>query len=558
MLNSLTIENVAVIKKQTVDFAPGFNVFSGETGAGKSVLIDSINAVTGSRLARDIVRFGENSALISAEFSGLKKSVLESIASEGVYPDADGRVTISRRIGADGRSTCRVNGEVVSLSILKKIGGELINIHGQHDSQILLRPDSYYLFLDRLSGSPDKFDKYAKTYAAVVAADREIKRLSAEQSGRESLASELRETVSELDAANVTVGEYDALKKKSELIRKREKLASLLAKAAALLSGSDADGAVSMAQSAARLVEKAAEADEELAAHAAAVADAASVLGAEADHIGSELEELEFYAAEADRIESRLASLEELFSKYGVGEKHLLEVRDDAAARLEGLDPSGAKLAEKKHERNLLARSLISDADELTAARSDAAEKLGRAVNESLKDLSMPNAVFEVRLTQRAYGPTGRDDVEFLFSANPGSPPSPISKVASGGELSRLMLALKEALTDADDVDTLIFDEIDSGVSGRAATAIASKMRAIAAKRQVLCVTHLAQISAAADRHFLIEKTVRNGETFAETRELDYEGRVEENARIIGGMKVTQAGRLAAKQLIESAASGKG
>lgn len=559
MLCELYISNVAVIASQTIDFSPGLNVFTGETGAGKSIVIDSINAVTGARTPRDLIRAGEDTANISAVFRDIGAAALSAAEGAGFAPDEDGCLTLSRRLSRDGRSVCRINGETVTVPVLREVGMALINIHGQHDNQSLLRPELNHTFLDKMAGAQAILAQYRARYGEVVACDREIKKLTMDDAERARLSDLLNYQIGEIEAANVSPGEYDSLLEEREVIRNAEKISEALALCARALSGDEDDpevpGAVQLSQEAADSLNAVADVSADFTRHSGALRDAACILSDEADYIRGCMDKADYSPEEAERVEARLSELHSLMRKYGSTEDNIITFCEDAKKRLGGLETSGDRLASLRAARPALVKALVAAGAALTQSRQDAGRVFAAEIEKDLRFLDMPDAVFGVSIETAPYGPDGCDNVVFSISANPGEPPRPLNKVASGGELSRIMLAIKDVLAGRDDIDTLIFDEIDSGVSGRAAGKIALKLRDVAAHRQVICVTHLAQIAAAAGEHLLIKKTVANGRTYTSISPLDRDGRIEELARITGGLNVTDAQRRAAASLLDEGQS---
>ncbi len=552
MLSELYIENAAVIKRQNVSFGPGLNVFTGETGAGKSIVIDSINALTGGKLAKDLIRTGEDSAVISGVFTDIGQANLTRLKELGFEPDEEGVLTVSRRVSREGRGVCRVNSRQVTVSTLREISAGLINIHGQADNQDLLRPEMNHVFLDKIAGNDDIRDRYAEAYDAVVSADRRIKKLSSDSAETARLRDVIEYQIAEIDSAQIKVGEYDSLKERCEVMKNSSRLASLLSEALSALSGDgDSDGASPLSALAAERISKASAFTSELDKHCERVRDAGYTLADEAEFLTDYVDGLDFSPEQLDEAQSRLALIERLKNKYGGTEEEILSFRDDQALRLAELDGGSEELDRLRAGRPELVRALVDAGRELTSSRLDAGRRFSVSIEKALAFLDMPGAVFRTKIEKKAYSHEGCDEIAFLFSANPGQEPAPLDRIASGGELARLMLAIKDVLAEKDDIDTLIFDEIDTGVSGRAAGKIAVKLASVAKNRQVICVTHLGQVAAAADTHLLIRKTVENDSTFTQVLELDRQGRIDEIARIIGGLHVTDTQRAAAAQLID-------
>ncbi len=539
MLSQLYIENIAVIEKASVDFDAGFSALTGETGAGKSILIDSISAILGERTSRELIRAGAKSAFVSATFTRPGGRALRALEELGYAPEDDGTLIVQREIGAD-RTVCRINGRPATVSALKKVGPLLVNIHGQHESYGLLSPENHLGYLDSMGLPEDLAARYRRAYAELRRVRRELEscRMDSEQKARQTDL--LTYQINELEAADLHPGEQEELQRKKNLFRNSERVAGALAQAKEALAGSEeAGGAVSAVSSAAEALAGAARYLPEL----QGLAERLQSISYDLEDCGAELRnydsKLEYDPAELEKIEARLDAIYRLSLKYGGTVEKMLAFLDRSRAELAKIslsDETAARLKKEYREDAELAKKL---AGELSAWRKKAAEEFAARVRDELRFLNMPNVAFEVHRESVPLGPAGGDGVEFLISANPGEPPRPLAKIASGGELSRIMLAVKTVLAGHDDVGTLIFDEVDTGVSGNAAQKVGLKLREVSGSRQVICVTHLAQIAALADAQYLIEKQVRGGRTFTQVRRLDEEGRKRELARIIGGAQIT-------------------
>lgn len=558
MLDCLYIENIAVIERAEIHFQEGFSALTGETGAGKSIIIDAINAVLGERTRRDLVRTGSDSARVSALFSELSAATTDQLAQLGFAPDEDGNLLITRTISAEGKTGCSVNGRPATASLLREIGRLLVDLHGQHENQQLLSVDQHLAYLDRFGELDGVRGEYAAIYREWHRVKRELAETDMNEQEKERRLDLLRYQINEIEAAELHVGEEEELQARRTLYRNAEKVAGQLQKTDALLFGDeDSDGAVSMAQQAvaaavtsARYLTQAEEPAERLQAALYELQDAA-------EELRTVSESLDFDPRERDEAEERWEVLRRLTSKYGSTVEEVLEFLERARAELQNIEFADERLQRLTDEERRLHGQLEQAAERLTDQRQKTARRFAEAVKEQLAFLDMPSVSLVIDRQPAEYSAAGADRIEFLMSANVGEPPKPITRVASGGELSRIMLAIKSVLAEADEIDTLIFDEIDTGISGRAASRVGNRLRLTANSvsenrhRQVLCVTHLAQIAAQAQQHYLIEKSVRDGRTFTEVTLLSAEQREQELARIIGGA-VTSANRQAAREMLEN------
>ena len=555
MLQSLYIENIAVIERADIAFDAGLNVLTGETGAGKSIVIDAINAVLGERISRDIVRTGSDEARVTALFSDLSPAAAEALREWGIEPDEDGCLLIQRTISAEGKGTCRIGGRPVTVSILRDVGRRLVNIHGQHENQALLSPERHVTYLDRLGGHAPLLEAYCAVYERLCSLRRELDKADMDETMKARRIDLLRYQIDEIEAAELTAGEEEELEASRRLYRHAEAVAEGMMAAKEALSGDeDTMGALSRLEGAASALSGAGRYMEEAAVLSKRVENALYELEDCADELRDLLSRLEFDPAELDRVEARLDLIRRLFSKYGPGIPDVLAYAEQARQELDDIENADERQARLRQALAAAERDAAEAAARLTDARTKTAERFSKSVMEQLAFLDMPHVTMEVSITPASLSSGGADQVEFLMSANPGEPPRSIAKIASGGELSRVMLAIKSVLADADDIDTLVFDEIDAGISGRAAWKVGVKLRETARgsdgsrSRQVLCVTHLAQIAAQADHHLLIAKSVRDGRTYTDVRPLNEDGRMEELARIIGG-EATPASREAAREM---------
>lgn len=560
MLWSLHIENIAVIEKADITFDAGFNVLTGETGAGKSIVIDSINAVLGERVSRDLVRAGSGQAAVSAVFSDLSAAAEDKLRELGFETDEDGMLLIQRTISAEGKGGCRINGRPATVSMLRECGRLLVNIHGQHENQALLAPEKHVEYLDRLGGLLPLRAEYRSAYDGWQHLRRQLDAVQMDEDQKLRRLDLLRYQVDEIEAAELVPGESAQLQERRTFFRNVEKIAQGLYAARALLQGDeDADGvltgvltgverAVSQVQDAGRYMDEAAKLGERM-------ENLQYDLEACAEEVRALTEQLEFDPQELEQVEARLDVIRRLTAKYGPEEEDVLAFCENARQELEQIETADETAARLRMQLEKAEEAVGAAAQRLTAARRKAAEIFTRDVLEQLRFLDMPGVRLQVQILPAPLTTAGGDHVEFLIAANPGEEPKSIARIASGGELSRIMLALKSVMADADDIDTLVYDEIDVGISGRAAWKVGIKLRETAqgtksVRRQVLCVTHLAQIAAQAHHHLLIEKSVHDGRTFTAVRGLDRAGREDELARIIGG-EVTAASREAAREMLD-------
>ena len=549
MITDLHIENIAVIERADVRFGPAFNVLTGETGAGKSIVIDAIDAVLGGRVSRELVRSGAERALVSAVFTDVRADAwLEENEIE-----CDGELILQRRIGADGKSSCRVCGVPVTAQQLRALGGSLLDIHGQNDGRQLLDETRHLEYLDRFGDYDALRGAFSEAYGHWHAVKKEIERLSMDEFEKERRVARLTAEAEELEQAKLRIGEEAELLSRADLMKNAERVTEALQQAYDALYEAD-DNAIGLASEAARHASAAAAAAPELADVSKSISDACFLLTDASERISDFLQGMDFSEEEFDRMETRLSLLRRLERKYGADEAGLLDALDARRRQLEEIESSADLLLALERDLQAAEAEAMKAAEALSKARAAAAETLGERIEQELRDLSMPSVRFRAELTRvqgkPGFNATGCDEVRFLMSANAGEAPGRISRIASGGELSRIMLAMKSVLAAYDVVDTLIFDEIDTGVSGIAAQRVGEKMGALARRRQILCVTHLPQIAAMADTHFSIRKDVRDGRTFTSVTPLDRDGRIRELARLqVGDIETDTALRAAAEQL---------
>ncbi len=549
MLKSLEIENIAVIEKVSIDFESGFNVLTGETGAGKSIIIDSINAVLGLRTSRDLVRTGASHALVIAEFSPVSKAVEDFLYQMDIEPEPDNLI-LQRRIGADGKSACRINGKPVTAGTMKALGEMLVNIHGQHDSQKLLDAEKHYLYIDEQLGDSDILERYHTSYAGLVKTLKELKALKTDEQAKQRRVEQLRYEIDEIEKAAIEPGEKEKLLKEKELIHSLASLTDALQYAKLALSGDDeTPGAEGLIQSALSKTEG--EGDTYLGEINASLAAAADAVGRAGEEIRAKLDTLDFSPERADQIEERLGIFYAFANRYGKSEEEIAAYLENAKKELESIVYADKRKAQLESEFEQHKEQTYRLALELSEKRRKTAEAFEKRVENELWFLNMQSAQFKVNFKDGPISKTGIDTIEFLISVNAGEALKPLSAVASGGELSRIMLAFRAVLGEKEAVPTLIFDEIDTGVSGRAAGKVGMKLKEVSKNAQVICVTHLAQIAAMASTHFLIHKQVAEGRTYTNVRPLDFEGRQYEIARIMGGMNINELMLENAKQLLK-------
>ena len=556
MLSSLQIENVAVIQKANVHFEKGLNVLTGETGAGKSILIDSINAILGNRTSKDLVRTGAAKAVIRAAFENVPPAVLDSLEKAG-YERSEA-LLLSREITAEGKSTCRINGMPATAAILRELCGGLININGQHDSVGLLNPAHHESILDAYAQNRTEYQEYYAVYRELVKIKRELDAQITDESEKQRRIDLLSYQVQEIEDAALTAGEEQTLESRRKVLSNASTIRDRIAQCYAMLSGDDeTPGAVDLLGEASNAVDAAAQLDGELSTSAGQLLDLYyNAKDAAADLIGR-LDAYETNDAELDEIEQRIDLIYKLKRKYGDTVEDIIAFGQKAREELELIQSSQERVEHLQAEQHRLYVLAREKAETLTQTRLKAFEELNKRISGTLDFLNMPG----VRMTlHHARGPLashGQDSIEFYISTNPGEAPKPLAKIASGGELSRITLAIKNAMADKDAVPTVIYDEIDSGVSGKAASRIGEVLRQSAEGHQILCITHTAQIAALADCHLLIQKNIANERTYTEIHPLDEDGRVDALAHLISGDHVTELSRANAREMLEQTRNGR-
>lgn len=553
MLSELYIENLAVIEKATIDFSDKLNVFTGETGAGKSILINGINAILGQRVTKDIVRTGTDKAVISALFTDIGDNVWQVLDELGISAE-DGQLFLTREIRSDGGSVARVNSRAVNVSVLKAIGETLVTIHGQHDNQILMAPERHIEILDSYAESEALIEDYHSSFRELQSIAKKINKIKTEQSKKEFRMAELADIVEEINALNIHEGEDKEIEAELNISKNAVAISEALYMAKQLLSGDDdTDGAVEMTQRASQSVEGYTDIMTEISPIYDRLSSAAIEMEDISEEIGSLLDSLDIDPKRYDYLNQRSDELRRIMKKYGPELDDVLTTLENSQNELDELSGAEQSLDELNKEKERLLAEVSKKAKALSDHRKKAGERFVSQVTEELEFLNMPKVKLVVQQKTGKLTINGMDSIEFLISANLGEEPKPIAKIASGGELSRIMLALKNVIAEKDSIGTLIFDEIDTGVSGRAAQKIGIKLKQISRLRQVLCVTHLAQMAVMADNHLLIEKNIQGDRTVTTVRTLDHEQRKYEIARIMGGENITELMLENAEQYLKDA-----
>lgn len=549
MLSQLFIKNVAVIESASIDFENGFNVFTGETGAGKSILIDSINAVLGGRTSRDLVRTGEGKAVVSAVFTDISKET-EKVLEELGY-DIEDELLISREISAEGKSICKVNMRPATAGVLKQLSSVLIDVHGQHDSAVLQNPELHIGYIDSFGNTESELSEYRESFKKLKSVDREIKKIISDDSDKTARIDMLKFQISEIESAAIEEGEEEELLSLSKRIKSAENIMGLISETVGALDGNgESEGALDGLSTAIENCARLAEFFPQYEGLSEKFKEMYYEFEEFANDVKDNADELDFDPALQNRTERRLDQIFRLKRKYGGSVEEMFKYYNKATEELENIEFSEERLEKLQKEREQLFGETAKLADILTEKRSAAAETFERAVSEELSYLNMPNVRFSVNFEETDFTESGKDSLEFYIATNAGEPLKPLTKIASGGELSRIMLSIKNVLADNDNVDTLIFDEVDTGISGSAAQKVGQKLKQVSKGRQIICVTHLAQVAAYADNHLLISKNTEGGRTFTSVESLEKEGRVNELARIMGGT-MTEALKKSAEELLE-------
>ncbi len=554
MIANLKISNIAIIKEAVVDFDNGLNVLTGETGAGKSIIIDAINAILGERTSRELIRTGSNNAEVTAFFENINDNVVDVLNDFGISCEEDNSLLISRKISLDGKNVCKVNGTTINVSMLKRLGQALVNVHGQLDNHNLLNEELHYTYIDNYAENKDIKNKYLIAYYDYCETKKQYNNLIVNESEKARKIDLLTYQINEIFDADIKIGELEELNSRKKMLQNAEQLLTLLNNAIEIFDGNDNfNGVNDMLSTASTSLINASSYNDNLSKIADSVTDMSYNIG----DISSELKDFVYNfdvnPQELDLIEERLDILFKLTKKYGSTEEEILDFLKNAQIELDNITFYDKKKEELEKEVNEKLNYLKQISKELSENRKKHSELFVKEITEELSFLDMSSITFKVVQNQKDFDETGADEIYFLISANAGEEPKPLSKIASGGELSRIMLAIKNVLASKDDIQTLIFDEVDTGVSGRAAQKIGIKLKEVSKNRQVLCVTHLAQIAAFADNHFLISKSESDNKTYTKVESLDNNGRIHELARIIGGVEQSQLSLDTAAEMIENA-----
>ncbi len=553
MLKTLNIENIAVIEKAQIEFNNGLNVLTGETGAGKSIVVDSINAILGERTSRELVRHGADFAFVSALFEDVSDNVKNKLDELGYSAEEDGSLLLTRKITEAGKSVCKINGSSATVSILKEVGQLLVNIHGQHDSQSLLNPDLHYQFVDMMSDNDEAITDYKDSFHKLLSVRRRLKALTDDEEDKDRVLELLEYQIKELEDADIQPNEKTELLKKKRRIESSEAMLLALNNAGVALGGNDEfDGASTLVSSAAKSFSSVSSLSDGAEKILSVLNDISEEIEEVKDLIHSEIASFDFDENEREQIEERLDLLYKLSLKYGNTEEEMLSFLENAKEKRNAVLFNDEELEKLTVQYDALLDEVMKKAEKLSEFRKKTAEAFEENVRNQLAFLDMPKIKFVVHFEKGNLSSNGFDKIEFLISTNPGEPAKPLAKIASGGELSRIMLAIKNVIVHNDTIGTLIFDEIDTGVSGRASRKIGLKLKAVSEGTQVITVTHSAQIASAADVHFLIQKDFDNDRTYTKISSLDFEGRKKELARIMGGLNITDALLKSAEEMLLS------
>lgn len=554
MLSSLKIENIAVIESADISFNIGLNVLTGETGAGKSIIIDSINAILGERTSKELVRTGTKSASVSALFEAISDETKEKLEELGYKCEEDSSLLLQRKISADGKNVCRINGETATVSILKELGKTLVDIHGQHDNRSLLLKDNHLSYIDKFALNENILSEYVSTYRDFVKLKKELKKLRNSEEENLKKAEMLRFQIDEIEKANIVPGEFSELIKKRDNLANAEKISSALSLSSIYLNGEDEEPGVLVRLKNVLQEVKSVASFDNLSDVSKNLANAVYTIEDCAESIQKSLDTVEFNPNLLEETEERLDLISKLTKKYATDEDGLIKLLDSYKNDLNKIETSSETIEKLTEELDLSAQKMLTASQKLTSSREKASLQFTKRVAKELQFLDMPNVHFSVDIKQKPLGLTGADDLEFLISANLGETPKPLIKISSGGEMSRIMLAIKNVLSQQDSIDTMIFDEIDTGISGQAATKVAKKLYSVSMGKQVICVTHLSQIASFADSHFFISKENRAEHTFTSVKKLNSNDRKYELSRINGGSIITQSQLSASEELLKEAA----
>lgn len=553
MLRTLNIENIAVIEKVEIEFNSGLNVLTGETGAGKSIVVDSINAILGERTSRELVRNGADYAFVSAFFEDIPNNVIDKLNELGFQIEEDNSLLLTRKITSSGKSVCKVNGSSATVSMLKEIGQELVNIHGQHDSQALLNPDLHYSFIDMLLNNQNLISDYKSSFHKLITVRRKLKALTSDEENKDRNLEILNYQIKELENAEITVGEKEELQKRKTIIENSEALLRVLNNSLVALSGDDEfNGASLLVSSSENEFSSLQSVSNSIKSISSKLSNISEEIEEVKDMITVEISALDFDENERENVEERLDLLFKLSNKYGDTEEEMLQFLDEAKKKRDSILYNDEELENLNAEYDDCFEEVFDLATKLSDHRKEIAKNFEETVKNQLVFLDMPKIEFIVDFKKGNLTSNGFDKIEFLISTNPGEPPKSLSKIASGGELSRIMLAIKNVIAHNDTIGTLIFDEIDTGVSGRASRKIGLKLKSLSKDTQVITVTHSAQIASVADVQFLIQKDFEDNKAYTKVTPLDFEGRKKELARIMGGLEITDSLLKSAEELLLS------
>lgn len=552
MLKSLNIKNIAVIEQADIEFTSGLNVMTGETGAGKSIIVDSINAILGERTSKELVRNGADNASVTALFSDVNDSVNKKIVDLGYEPDEDGNLILSRNITSAGKSSCKINGRPCTVSMLRELSTTLVNIHGQHDSQTLLNSDYHYIYVDSTGNDEKFYNDYKDNFKKLLAVRKRLKQLTADADTKDKQLELLSYQINELSQADIKIGEIEELKNRRDIILNSQNIVNAINNSLSAINGDDEIGGI---QSTLALSVKEFEGiksvDNEINSIYKSLQELNEKVNDTKELLNDKLNNIDFRPNELELIEERLDLYFNFQNKYGETEQDMLNYLSNAQEEFNLITNSDEEIEKLSVEYDELLNTTVSSADILSCYRKSLGYRLEQDIKKELEYLDMPKVQFIVDFKRGNLSSTGYDKIEFLISTNPGEPPKPLSKIASGGELSRIMLAIKNIIAKNDSIQTLIFDEIDTGVSGRASRKIGLKLKSVSTHSQVICVTHSAQIASVADNHLLINKEFDDDRTFTSVKSLDKNGRINELARIMGGLDITDSLLKSAEELLQ-------
>ena len=551
MLTNIYIENIAVIEKASIDFDEAFNILTGETGAGKSIIIDSINAIMGQRMSRDLIRSGAKQAFISATFSDVSKAAGAKLAEFG-FEDEDGDYILQRTMTAAGKNTCKINGRPAPLSVFREVSIYLINIYGQNEGYDFMTADSHIKYIDAVGDYPELLEDYRSKYEIYTDVRRRLSSMNDNIQDRERKIDLLKYQIEEIEVADLEVGELEELSSRRKILNNAEKIKSGVASSYSALVGEESDGVLTLLSTITDELSELSLLHPDLEPIADRLQSAYEEINDCHYELRSVYEELDFDPAEIDQVEERYELIRSLSRKYGSTIEEILSFCDNARAELDSLHEYDLNKEKLENEYNKAKASLAKSAEKLSKARRAAAADFCEAVMKEMRYLDMPNVIMTPSIETCAFTETGCDTLELLISANPGEDPKPISKIASGGELSRMMLAVKTIIAEKDEIDTLIFDEVDTGISGSAASKVGKKLRELSKSHQVICITHQAQIAALADVHLFISKNVMEGRTFTSVRHLDFDERKRELSRMIDGENPSELSLQHAEEMLKS------